>query len=349
MLRRLFNPLKKYIQSPGDEKLRLRIDITNKCNLLCEMCFYRNTVNEPKYDMPVPLFQKIADEILPYAEWASIACQYEAFMSKNIDEILEIISKNPCKRIGIVSNGLLMNEKRSRQILSNGAIETLNISIDGATKETYERIRVKGRWEALMKNLEDFRRLKDEMQLSTPALLINTVLMKSNINELPAIIDLAKTFKAARVQAIRYVRMRNDLDEEISDLKTFLPIFAEAKKKAHSYGIQLFLPIHDPSLDIEGDCETESKCNVSEIGNYSQFCEAPWRALQINPNGDVFPCGFFGKPFGNLTQNSFAEIWNNENFLELRRSLALLKLKEQCKICNPHGYDKMEHKGKTNI
>src|SRR4026208_266923 len=104
MLQNLIDPLSRYRHLPGDPRLRVRMDITNKCNLLCKMCHYPGTVNERKFDMEPELVQKIVDQIFPYASQAVLACQYEAFMSQHIDKVLDIVGKGPCKRIGIVSN-----------------------------------------------------------------------------------------------------------------------------------------------------------------------------------------------------------------------------------------------------
>jgi hypothetical protein len=62
----------------------------------------------------------------------------------------------------------------------------------------------------------------------------------------------------------------------------------------------------------------------------------------------MHPCGFYGKAFGNLKDQDFIDIWNGEQYLELRRSLARVELHGKCDICNPHGCDNMERKGRIN-
>ncbi len=348
MLQNLFNPLKKYIHQPGDPKLQVRMDITTKCNLKCKMCHYPNTIKDQKYDMEPSLFKKITEQVFPYVEWVALSCQFEAFMSKYIDEILDITANTPCKRIGIATNALLWNEKRIEQILNNPAIETITVSIDGAAKETYEKIRINGKWEKLMENLNIFAQKKGKDFLKRPAFIFNTVLMKSTIAELPALVGIASTLGVIRIQAIRYVAINKEIDEEISNWEEHIPILIEAKKIAHDNKIELFLPFEDPRLDIERNSEKEASCNIAEIGRFSSFCESPWRGLQINPNGDVYPCGFWGEPFGNLQNQNFLDIWNGKKYLELRRSLVNLKLHSKCLQCNPHGYDNMEHKKRIN-
>jgi radical SAM protein with 4Fe4S-binding SPASM domain len=345
---KLFDRLPKYHHQPGDPKLQVRMDITNKCNLLCKMCHYPSTVKDTKFDMEPELVQKIVDQIFPHADWVSLACQYEPFMSRHVEEVLQVIARGPCTRVGIVTNATLWSERRIELMLDNPAIETLSVSIDGGTRETYERIRVNGNFDKLVRNLENFARLKRERRATRPALRMNTVLMKSTIAELPLIVDLAIRATACRLECIRFLQINKELDEAITDWESVMPILAEAKKRAHDAGMELFLPIEDPRLDVERDTNREAACNTSDVGRFSRYCEAPWSAVQIYPNGDIHPCGFYGKPFGNLKNTDFIDIWNSEPYLELRRSLTRIELHPKCKICNPHGYDNIERKGRIN-
>lgn len=345
----LFNRQDTYRHTPGDPPLRVRIDITNKCNLLCKMCHYPNTVKDPKFDMEPALFQKIADQVLPYAAWASLACQYEAFMSRHVEEILRIAGDGPCKHLGIVTNATLWTERRIGLMLENPALETLVVSIDGGTKETYEDIRVNGNFDKLVRNLETFARMKREAGVERPVLRMNTVLMRRTARELPQLVDLATRVGVFRLECIRYLSINRDMDPEaITDWEEVMPFLIEAKKRAKAGGMELFLPVEDPRLDTESDTANEKARNVAEVGRFSDYCEAPWTAVQIYPNGDIHPCGFFGKSFGNLKEQDFLEIWNGEPYQKLRESLAKLRLHPKCAECNPHGYDNIERKARIN-
>lgn len=348
IIRNLLDPSGKYRHQPGDPRLQVRMDITNKCNLLCRMCHYRNTASEPKYDMEPDLFRKIVREIFPFTEWAALSCQYEAFMSRHIEEILASLVDSPCKQIGIVTNATLWNERRIGLVLENPAIAAVSVSIDGGTKETFERIRINGNWDKLVRNLELFERMRSQRGTGRPELRFNTVLMKSTVLELPKLIELAKRSGAMRVEALRYVPVNGFLDEEITDWVSVMPALIRAKQLCHDAGMEIYLPLQDPRLDSIRDSGREAICNEAHVGRFSTFCEAPWNAVQIYPNGDVYPCLYFGKCFGNLRQQSFLEIWNSQPYLELRRSLVRRQLQAPCEMCNPHGYDNVEHKALIN-
>lgn len=348
LLENLVDPLANYRHEPGDPPLRVRMDITNKCNLLCKMCFYPGTVGEPKFDMEPALFRKIVEQVFPYSETVNLACRYEPFMSRHVDEILDIVAEGPCRRVGFVTNGTLLTERRCRRLVENPAVETIAVSIDGATKETFERIRINARWEKLVQNLETLAAIKREKESLRPFIQFNMVLMKSTVRELPLLVEFAHRVGAVLVEGIRYLPMTSGLDEEIRDWEKVMPALIEAKRLAAQHGIMLFLPISDPRLTTGSESDQEKRCNEAVVGRFSEFCEAPWSALQIYPNGDVHPCGYYGKAFGNLSQQDFLEIWNSEPYLELRRSLARMRLHPKCAECNPHGYDNIERKRRIN-
>ena len=345
----LADPLSAYRYEPPRGSLRVRMDITNKCNLLCKMCFYPGTVGQPKFDMEPALFRKIADQVFPYAEGVSLACQYEPLMSRHFDEIMDIVAEGACQRVGFVTNGTLLTRRRSERLIENPHIESFAVSIDGATHDTYERIRVNARWNKLVENLETLAELKAGLKSARPYLQLNMVLMKSTIRELPLLVDFAARVGAVLVEAIRYLPMNEGVDEAIDDWETVMPILVDAKERAHAQGVYLLLPVHDERLAGDDAPLLESRCNEGESSTHSSYCEAPWRALQIYPNGDVHPCGYFRRAFGNLREQDFLEIWNSEPYLELRRSLARMRLHPTCAACNPHGYDNFENKRRINI
>lgn len=66
----------------------------------------------------------------------------------------------------------------------------LLISIDAAAKETYEKIRIGGRWEDLLESLALVKENKDRFSSVT----INMTVMRYNYREIPAFIDFAESF-----------------------------------------------------------------------------------------------------------------------------------------------------------
>jgi hypothetical protein len=73
--------------------------------------------------------------------------------------------------------------------------------------------------------------------------------------------------------------------------------------------------------------------------NNSTICILPWIHQYIDLKGDVKLCGF-GKnsslPLGNIREQSFSEIWNNENFKKIRLEMLNGKRPDFCENCYKH-------------
>jgi len=49
------------------------------------------------------------------------------------------------------------------------------------------------------------------------------------------------------------------------------------------------------------------------------YCKLPWTALDVDPNGDIFPC--CRAHYTNLGNIFHGDVWNGEPIQELRRQL----------------------------
>jgi radical SAM protein with 4Fe4S-binding SPASM domain len=68
-------------------------------------------------------------------------------------------------------------------------------------------------------------------------------------------------------------------------------------------------------------------------------CPFPWHFLGIDPDGSVFPCGWWhsGPPMGNLHTQHFQEIWSGEPMRSLRSQLVSRHLGANCSRCPAAG------------
>jgi len=62
-----------------------------------------------------------------------------------------------------------------------------------------------------------------------------------------------------------------------------------------------------------------------------RICSRPWRRLSIKPNGDVLGCLDYS--IGNITTNSFSEIWTGEKIKKLRQVLIDIERFPVCTRC----------------
>lgn len=65
------------------------------------------------------------------------------------------------------------------------------------------------------------------------------------------------------------------------------------------------------------------------------FCVLPWLHLNIQPNGDIYPCCMapYGKPIGNTKNNTLEEIWNGEHMKTIRKEMLAGERPKLCERC----------------
>jgi MoaA/NifB/PqqE/SkfB family radical SAM enzyme len=88
---------------------------------------------------------------------------------------------------GFLSNGLLLTQDKLTSILDAG-IDWICISMDGATPEMYNKIRVGSDFDRVYKNVSNIARLRKN---ALPKTMLNFVIMAININQMEDIVRLA--------------------------------------------------------------------------------------------------------------------------------------------------------------
>ncbi|HVP12477.1 MAG TPA: radical SAM protein [Phycisphaerae bacterium] len=129
------------------------IETTNRCNLDCVMC-PRQTMTRPVGDMSPQVFARIIEDIAGKVEFVWLQDYGEPFLNKHIFEFIGT-AKDAGLKTGISTNGTVMTDTIIRSICASG-LDYIIFALDGATKETYERVRVGANFERVCQNIRDF-------------------------------------------------------------------------------------------------------------------------------------------------------------------------------------------------
>ena len=141
---------------------RVYVESTNVCNLDCIMCPTGMHIDtRPKGYMEWDLYTAIIDEIAPWAEAVVLHSWGEPLLHKRIIEMIRY-AKERDVWVETSTNATLLTEEAARQIIEAG-LDRIYLSMDGLTKETYEKVRVKGHYETVLGNIERFLDLKHEL------------------------------------------------------------------------------------------------------------------------------------------------------------------------------------------
>lgn len=214
---------------------------------------------------------------------------------------------------GILTNATLLTEEKAREILDAG-VDWVCFSIDGATKEVYEKIRVGSSFARVRENAQRFCRIRGKRPVKT---MINFVMMPINFHQAEAIVELAAELGVDQVNFKQCDVIRGEhgkglglfASEETRETRRMEKILNKARRLAKKRGISTtafpFTPTEQPV------CEQD-----------------PRRSVFIRYDGTAAPCinlayggptTFLGRDvvmprvnYGRLPDRDLVDLWETE-------------------------------------
>ena len=309
----------------------LEIEVTTRCNLECLIC-ERTYWKEANRDMSFEEFKGIIDQF-PRLKWVGLTGIGESFLNKDFIKMLRYVkSKNIY--IELYDNFYLIDDKTAKELIEMG-VDKIFISLDAATKETYEKIRVGSNFERVTDNIRNLIRLKKETGKYFPEVAFHCIINKLNIHEIPQYIELAHSISQGSIATVQLTRLLHKF-KEINDLFTEIPeeIISAADRKAEELGVKLVW-----NRDVPG-----AKPPVN-------YCTA-WLMPFIFVTGHVIPCCTgneagcrdFQKAgaLGNIFEQNFKDIWNGEKYKTFRKMLGQGRAPLVCRDCSAFETKKKE-------
>ena len=320
----------------------LQIEPVGQCNLKCRMCPVTFRQEGTPYGPPAFMeFQEFCEIIGEAAGVKELHLQGlgEPMMHPRFfDMVTYAVSKN--LYVTTNTNATLITEQRATRCLSSGLHE-IHISLDGATAETYECIRVGSHFDRVIRNLRRLIQVKHEVKTDLPRIQVVMVLMRRNMHELEGMVDLVSSLGISDlfVQHLchdfgestlpeKYISMRDFVANETLlsvDESLIEQIFKEARTLASLRGVRLRLPQVRPKKYPPG---TPPQTR----------CDWPWRGTYITYSGQVMPCCMVSTPdrihLGSVRGTGFKEIWNSPAYRDFRKRFASDNPPEICKTCS---------------
>lgn len=307
----------------------LRVILTNICNINCIMC--ESSFETNKFTIPYKFVEPII-EFFPYLEYINWQGG-EIFLVDYFKDLLEKAFAYSNIRQEIQTNGLLIDDEWAELLMKYNV--DLFFSIDGTTKETYEKIRKGANFEKLLRNISLVNRFKEKYK-SHSYMTLCVCVMRSNYKELKEFISFAKEFKFQRVifgllrgKFVPKEDIFNPPDQEAIDyLRDIIPVIEKTCFENKIEFDYQFKSILRSEVDINTEKHYEA--------NFKK-CRFPWSQLHIDAirRGNVYPDCMCQQSIGNLMQENIIDIWNGSLMQQYRRGALMGNSQNLCsEACN---------------
>ncbi|MBT5470619.1 MAG: radical SAM protein [Nitrospina sp.] len=188
------------------------IEITNACNINCLMC---NTKfqSRPEGLMSAQVFERVITELMANGvDRAGLHTVGETFLYKDIATLIEIAKKHDFK-VWLSTNAQYPQRMETLYRKFPKMITDIRVSTDGATKETFETIRVGGSFDKLIESLDIIHRINKGRKHYRIGLTIDSILNMNNIFEIRSYFDVFDKYVSSHDITFGLVTTLNSLND----------------------------------------------------------------------------------------------------------------------------------------
>ena len=339
---------------PTTQLAKIYIEVTNLCNLDCITCM-RNVWGEPPGKMSDETFERIFETVKGMSPLPTVF--FGGYGEPLIHHrLVEWVTRFKAlgARVELITNGLLLTEKRSLQFIRAG-LDMLWVSLDGSSPESYADVRLGSSLPQVLENLNTLRKIRykaTDIDNTKPNLGIAFVAMKDNIADLPEVLKLGISLGAKQFSISNVLAHTPELHEQILYKRT---VFNAATRQTAAFPV-----VNLPRMDWNNFTKDVlvdifSRKYRLELAGYElnravdscPFIEQG--STSVRWDGSVCPClpllhtnqHYFGKQmrraqthvFGNVLQNDVLEIWNSERYADLRERVQRFDF-SSCTFCS---------------
>jgi radical SAM protein with 4Fe4S-binding SPASM domain len=294
--------------------LDFQIHLTDECNLRCRHCYNKNTATYLSPDQ----FDYILNQVLKYMAFLggtpgrASFCGGEPTLSPILLDSMKKCSRAGFRRIGLLTNGVLITDDLARKLMRNGCNE-VQICIEG-NRKTHNDIRG-GTWNQVLKAWEICRR--NGMQVFN-----QTTVNPLNYTQIDDVVEACK----GKVHHTRFLRQIPHNDRiEVLTAAQWLEVM---ERIAYGY--------------CHSGPEYRDFVRVKDVYWSRIFRSMPYRCPfntqeypllpTIECNGDVYVCRRSNIVIGNIFQDNLKNIFGNSSIL--RRTWSKVDLNSRCTNCD---------------
>ena len=314
----------------------LYLEVTNRCNLLCETCPRTFEALEPPADMSWALFTRIVDQVPDIAR-VVLHGVGEPMLVADLPRMIRYL-KDRGTYVLFNTNGTLLLPKRFQALVDTG-LDEMRVSLDAADRASYARVRGKDFFPRIVRDVGRFTEFQRRIGVSTPRVSLWLTGLKETIAQLPDFVRLAASVGVTSVHLQRLVFDAQGYGLARPESSLFEQTRAEeqaAIDAAQAVGAQLGV-----TLDASGATEPGLSLQRQADDKPWATCRRPWSLMYFTAHGRALPCciapfsarGYDSYTLGDATQQTLRAMWNSDAYRDFRAALLSDTPPVPCRNC----------------
>ena len=302
----------------------LYLEVTNRCNLLCDTCPRTFEELEPPADMSWPLFTRIVDQV-PNIARVVLHGVGEPMLVRDLPRMIRYL-KDRGTYVLFNTNGTLMQPRKFQALIDTG-LDELRVSLDAADRASYLRVRGKDFFNRIVRDVGKFTAFQREIGATTPRVSLWLTGLKETVDQLPAFVRLAADMGVREVHLQRLVFDDAGYGLARPEFSLFEQTRADetaAIEAARILGLELGV-----TLDASGATEPGLSLKRQTEDKPWATCRRPWSLMYFTAHGRALPCciapfsarGYENYTLGDATRDSLRDIWNSPAYKDFRTTL----------------------------
>jgi MoaA/NifB/PqqE/SkfB family radical SAM enzyme len=268
------------------------IGSSNLCNNKCVVCAHSKSMRKVRDNMSFEVFKRIIDQLPTTVKKVYLMKQGEPFVNRDLEKFVKYLKTvRPEIFVSLHTNGISASKERVENVLP--FINSMGISISAISAKVYKYVHQTDKFEQVVRNLKDIWGLLQKIcKKKRPHIFINYVSQRANSSE-------------KREDVINYYKTN----------------FPELSSVDFHF-----------VYNFQGEIE-EGDINIYNILEHKYFpaCVFPWSSITFCYDGKVSYC--FVEPrenrfLGDITTQSFDEIWNGGEYKAFRQRMIMHNLSD---------------------
>lgn len=322
---------------PDPRFLGVEMDVASGCNLRCRMCYTSLPRGDPRpghFLTPAAFVERIGP-VLPQTHTLALSLGSEPLVSPYFAEVLEAVARYRVPEVQFYTNGELLDERIIEACLRHG-VTRVCVSVDGATRETFEYLRRGASFDRVLGNVRALVARRRERGRELPVVRFDVVMMRRNAAEFERLVDLAAETGAAEMSfthLVPYAGLGMEAESLVRDRALSNSSLERALARAREIGVSV---TGHPDLFPLGPAPgapSEAPDPFADV----PYCRYPFHHACVDAGGNVLACPFaHGEPpIGRVSREEpLAAVWLGPGFTRLRMRILQGDPPAMCRRCS---------------